>query len=1448
MSSPPPDNHHPNALPAEFLLREYRIKEVLGVGGFGITYLAKHENFRDKYVAIKEYLPSVQAFRNAKSEVQLISGGDESVFDWGLERFFEEANNLYSLRHPGIVAVENVFKENGTAYMVMDVVKGESTAELINRKEQLTEPQLWNLFSQLTSALQVIHQQGLIHRDITPSNILYQSETQRVVLIDFGSSREQLEKTQLVSGGDHTRIFTPGYAPLEQHEGTPQDQRSDIYGLAASMYHLALHLRPAASALRAGAQRNEQPDPLIPAIVAGQGKYSDAFLETIDRGLSLLPKERPGSVQAWLDQSQLPEQGGGTVVQGIGVTQAPAAPQSVAEPGPVQETGERSAPAALADAVLERLPASPAIRAGLVAGALVVLLGLSHLTGLVDLPGLTTASRMMDRASTALVADPMSRSAVAEASEYFTKAKLLDDSESAFAQARAGEDLCETVTAFQAAVAQRDLPGAERSYERAVGLADTAGVDAKAIAALAAVLEVERLYDRLSAQFEATMLRRDEVAAIAESLASLRAATTAVLAPEADRLAAAGAAVTAVQGAQQAFAAPDFDQAVAQLAQVTGQLPPIGYGALNVRRAEQRVAVERARYVEDKLQAVTDGVLAAPTDASALAVAKTNTDAARNADSSSKPARLWGGVVQGLQSALASIDRGAPDRARERVNELVASARAVGVSQAQWRDVALAFDNLGIARTLDDVVASLRSQPYGETGRAALRQQLEAAQSFAASNTVGPALQARLTAAERLGQTLRQSAQAMSAHRYADAAKAVQAVGSDLTVFPAGAELQTALAGAVESARQAERDQRWQSLQQQLGAYQLPASRQALLDAADRLQAIDPAGEKVTSVRALVEGLASLQGSALAHDYAAAREASAQATELAASLSVPSPFAAALTAWLTSQGEARGESLLSAALGKFAKAPLDADALEAFGASLGEIGSVLQAVGGDAAGLAQLTEALPGIRDLAASSISGQFAAARTELDRQRIALAGVSPAVEPWLNATGDSLDRRQANYRTELHLTVTDGLDRAYLGLRRSPLDEGKLTSAVAELNTLIELQSKVDPEVYDWAVTAKVKAVLDSLVAARRLAEVDLDYLQATKTLVKTSLGLRRNSRWRRVLETARTTLETRKNEHVDRLLAAASAALAEGSLQSPALATAVDRYNDVVKIEQSDAGAGQLGLDLVAYLQAQTEHVSAGATENLDVAAIAAAQDRFGALPGADGALKQLAGAATTQISAQEAQAQQALLALLGQGGPSRRAALTALNQGADRLAQAAQGKALPVAEAAAVAVGQIADALIQAESFLDERRYNSAHRALIKARGMLREETLDEAVKAPLKTLYDAQRNLTRTYRIRRLGTYNNGIERAVGHLRTTPLAAQSQGSARAEVEQVLAEHAEFEPALRVVEIIDALAALPQAEGPAACAVLETAKAAGDRIDFPLDWTWLEQLQARTCPN
>ena len=184
-------------LPNGYVLDErYTVTMQLGEGGFGVTYLAKHNLLEDKLVAIKEYLPRDYAVRDNTDSLHPRSEADLLIFDWGLKSFIDEGNRLYRLtrdhRHSGIVAVEDVFEANHTAYMVMEHVEGQTLRKLIDAGP-ISEEQLLQVTRQVLGALETVHNAGLVHRDVTPSNILIRDDNGLPVLIDFGSAREDFD-------------------------------------------------------------------------------------------------------------------------------------------------------------------------------------------------------------------------------------------------------------------------------------------------------------------------------------------------------------------------------------------------------------------------------------------------------------------------------------------------------------------------------------------------------------------------------------------------------------------------------------------------------------------------------------------------------------------------------------------------------------------------------------------------------------------------------------------------------------------------------------------------------------------------------------------------------------------------------------------------------------------------------------------------------------------------------------------------------------------------------------------------------------------------------------------------------------------------------------------------------------------------------------------------------
>jgi serine/threonine protein kinase len=283
------DSGAPLALAAGTLLGRYRIDGVLGQGGFGITYRAT-DTALNRAIAIKEYLPSDVAIRIDGSTVIPRSRTDADDYDWGLKRFLDEAKTLAQHEAvPNVVRVYDFVEANGTAYMVMALVEGENLSAILRQRGTLNEQELRAIVLPLLDGLEQLHETGLIHRDIKPANIILRAG-RGPTLIDFGAAREGLgRKSRSV-----TSILTPGYAPFEQY-GSAGDQGpwTDIYALAATLYHSVTGKAPPDSVDRI------RRDPMVPAVQAGAGRYSETFLAAIDAGLKVDERERPQNAAQW---------------------------------------------------------------------------------------------------------------------------------------------------------------------------------------------------------------------------------------------------------------------------------------------------------------------------------------------------------------------------------------------------------------------------------------------------------------------------------------------------------------------------------------------------------------------------------------------------------------------------------------------------------------------------------------------------------------------------------------------------------------------------------------------------------------------------------------------------------------------------------------------------------------------------------------------------------------------------------------------------------------------------------------------------------------------------------------------------------------------------------------------------------------------------------------------
>jgi serine/threonine protein kinase len=272
------------ALPKGYELHEYRIEQTLGIGGFGLTYLATDANLNLK-VAIKEYLPGDLAQRGDDQSVRPKAESTFESFKWGLTRFLDESRTLASFRHPNIVRVMRFFEANHTAYMVMEFVSGQPLGEWVRSRRPLDQGTALGIAGPLLDGLDLIHHTGYLHRDIKPSNIFIRDDGSPV-LLDFGSARAASAGTEL------TAIVTPGYAPIEQyHSQGRQGPWSDIYAFGGVLYWMITGKRPVEAVARV------RQDMLPPATqAADRSRYSTELLAAIDWALTPHEERRPQSV------------------------------------------------------------------------------------------------------------------------------------------------------------------------------------------------------------------------------------------------------------------------------------------------------------------------------------------------------------------------------------------------------------------------------------------------------------------------------------------------------------------------------------------------------------------------------------------------------------------------------------------------------------------------------------------------------------------------------------------------------------------------------------------------------------------------------------------------------------------------------------------------------------------------------------------------------------------------------------------------------------------------------------------------------------------------------------------------------------------------------------------------------------------------------------------------
>ncbi len=280
----------------ELLHGQFRIEKFLNAGGFGMTYLARDS--LDRIVVIKECFPSSMCCRQ-KGNVMARSRQHQAEFDAVVKHFGAEARRLSKLQHPNIVGIHQVFEDNMTAYMALDFVRGRDLLDTIEDPKMKLHPRdVKDILLRCLEAVHYIHTNDVLHRDISPDNILIDGKG-NPVLIDFGAAKEEATKASRALSALH--VVKDGYSPHEFYiAGSTQDASSDLYSLGATFYHVLTGEAPPDSQARVSAIAADRPDPYRP--VAGKfPQFEDAFLHAIDKALSVFPPDRLQTAREWME-------------------------------------------------------------------------------------------------------------------------------------------------------------------------------------------------------------------------------------------------------------------------------------------------------------------------------------------------------------------------------------------------------------------------------------------------------------------------------------------------------------------------------------------------------------------------------------------------------------------------------------------------------------------------------------------------------------------------------------------------------------------------------------------------------------------------------------------------------------------------------------------------------------------------------------------------------------------------------------------------------------------------------------------------------------------------------------------------------------------------------------------------------------------------------------------
>lgn len=287
---------HIYALPEGHRVEAYELQRLLSVDRYGLKYFGYDHN-ENRQVAIKEYLPDSLAVRQDDSAVVPRGSAAKADFDAGLTRFLDGARAQSRIDHPGMAKVHSWLQANGTGYIVMEYVEGETLSARLKKRGTLPKEELSQVVPAVLGALEQLHDIDVLHQDITPGNIVFRADGAPLLLesgvgrYSRGTARQAFADR---SGGFESVPPEHGYAALEQYSSRRRlGPWTDIYAFAAVLYRCVTGQTPPPAPDRV------IEDDLVPAADAAKGAYDPELLAAIDAGLSIPAGERPTSIAAW---------------------------------------------------------------------------------------------------------------------------------------------------------------------------------------------------------------------------------------------------------------------------------------------------------------------------------------------------------------------------------------------------------------------------------------------------------------------------------------------------------------------------------------------------------------------------------------------------------------------------------------------------------------------------------------------------------------------------------------------------------------------------------------------------------------------------------------------------------------------------------------------------------------------------------------------------------------------------------------------------------------------------------------------------------------------------------------------------------------------------------------------------------------------------------------------